>query len=222
MADFVKLYSQKADQLKQLVMKAYWDNSRGEFADTPEKKIFSQHTNVLAILTGVFEGDEATKLMERILSDKSLTQATIYFKYYLHRALVKAGLGDRYLSLLDEWRNQLSRGLTTWAESPEPTRSDCHAWGASPNIEFFRIILGIESDAPGFSKVKIEPHLGDLKNVIGEIPHPAGKISASYRFENGKWNIEIGLPPKISGYLLWNNKRYELKEGVNIFSPAKL
>ncbi|MEI6049721.1 MAG: alpha-L-rhamnosidase C-terminal domain-containing protein [Bacteroidota bacterium] len=215
LSDFVSLYQQRADQLKQLTKTIYRDSARGEFADTPEKKIFSQHTNILAILTGVVEGDEARKLMEKVLNDKSLTQATIYFKYYLHQALVKSGLGNCYLDLLDEWSNQLSRGLTTWAESPEPTRSDCHAWGASPNIEFYRILLGIDSDAPGFGKVKIEPNLGDLKSVMGEIPHPAGKISASYHFENGKWNIEIGLPKTISGYLLWKGKRYELKEGIN-------
>ena len=220
--DFVKLYKQKSEQLKQVLKSIYWDSSREEFADTPEKKNFSQHTNILAILTGIVEGEDSRKLMEKILSDRSLTQATIYFKYYLHRALVKAGLGDRYIDLLDEWRNQLSRGLTTWAESPEPTRSDCHAWGASPNIEFFRIVLGIESDAPGFTKVKIEPNLGNLKNVKGEIPHPAGKILTNYRFENGKWNIEIGLPKTITGYLLWNGKRHELKEGINTFSPDEL
>jgi len=215
--DFVKLYSQKADQLKHLTKAIYWDSNREEFADTPDKKTFSQHANVLAILTGVVEGDGARKLMEKTLSDKSLTQATIYFKYYLHQALVKAGVGDRYVDLLDEWRNQLSRGLTTWAESPEPTRSDCHAWGASPNIEFYRILLGIDSDAPGFSKVKIEPHLGNLTNVKGEIPHPAGKISASYSFENGKWNIEIGLPKTITGYLVWKGKHIDLKGGINKF-----
>jgi hypothetical protein len=220
--DFVKLYQQKADQLKQLAKTVYWDSTREEFADTPEKKNYSQHTNILAILTGVVEGDEARKLMEKVLSDRSLTQATIYFKYYLHRAVAMTGLGDRYIDLLDEWRNQLSRGLTTWAESPEPTRSDCHAWGASPNIEFFRILLGIDSDAPGFRKVKIEPNLGNLTDVKGEIPHPAGKISASYRYIDGKWNIEIGLPKTISGYLIWKGKRYELKEGINTFSPAKL
>ncbi len=53
-------------------------------------------------------------------------------------------------------------GLTTWAEIDDlnRARSDCHAWGSSPNIELYRIVLGIDSDAPGFSKVKIEPHLG--------------------------------------------------------------
>lgn len=218
MADFVKLYQQKTDQLKQTIKALYWDNGRGEFADTPEKKNFSQHSNVLAILTGVVEGNDAKKLMGKVIEDKSLTEVSIYFSYYLNMALVKAGLGGRYLDLLDEWYRQLALGLTTWEESKEFSRSDCHGWGASPNIEFYRILLGIDSDAPGFNKVKIEPHLGNLKSAKGEIPHPNGKISANYSFENGKWKIEIGLPKTVSGYLLWNGERYELKAGDNSFN----
>ena len=38
--------------------------------------------------------------MTRVLDDASLTQATYYFKFYLFRALQKAGMGDRYLDLL--------------------------------------------------------------------------------------------------------------------------
>ena len=218
MSDFVKLYQQKAEQLKQTIKLLYWDNDKGEFADTPEKKNFSQHSNVLAILTGVVEGNDAKKLMEKVIEDKSLTKVSIFFNYYLNIALVKAGLGSRYLDLLDEWHRQLSIGLTTWEESKEFSRSDCHGWGASPNIEFYRTVLGIDSDAPGFGIVKVEPNLGSLKNVKGEMPHPKGKISAKYLFENGKWNIEIGLPKTVSGYLLWNGKRYELKAGDNIFN----
>ena len=44
------------------------------------------------------------------------------------------------------------------------------------NIEFFRTVLGIDSDAPGFTKVRIEPHLGTLKKIAGEMRHPKGKL----------------------------------------------
>ncbi|MEP6952342.1 MAG: hypothetical protein ABI863_23825 [Ginsengibacter sp.] len=47
------------------------------------------------------------------------------------------------------WKDNLANGLTTWAEGGiNGSRSDCHAWGASPNIEFFRTVLGIDTDAP--------------------------------------------------------------------------
>ena len=90
--------------------------------------------------------------------------------------------------------------------------------GRHPNIEFFRIVLGIDSDAPGFRKIKIEPHPGSLKNVGGEIPHPNGKIVANYKFQNNRWAINIELPTNTSGYLLWKGRRYELRNGKNNFN----
>jgi hypothetical protein len=97
------------------------------------------------------------------------------------------------------------------------SRSDCHAWGASPNIEFFRTVLGIDSDAPGFNKVRIEPHPGMLKNITGEIPHPQGKVAVQYTYLNNKWTMEINLPQKITGSFIWQGKTYALKGGKNVF-----
>ena len=75
-------------------------------------------------------------MIERTLAEPGLAPASIYFRYYLHRAAVKAGLGDRYLDFLDTWRQQLALGVTTWPERIGfRVRSDCHAWGSSPNIE---------------------------------------------------------------------------------------
>ena len=98
------------------------------------------------------------------------------------------------------------------------SRSDCHAWGSSPNIELYRIVLGIDSDAPGFSKVKIEPHLGSLKNASGFMPHPKGKIAVQYKQDaNGKWKINIQLPPTVTGTFIWNGQPHLLHDGANNF-----
>ncbi|MEO6723270.1 MAG: alpha-L-rhamnosidase C-terminal domain-containing protein [Ferruginibacter sp.] len=153
-----------------------------------------------------------------LLTDTTLTQCAIYFKNYLHMPLVKGGLGNDYMNWLYVWRNNINMGLTTWAEVSdiENTRSDCHAWGSSPNIEFFRTVLAIDRDAPGFSKIKIEPRLGILTNVKGEIPHPHGKIVASYLIENRKWTIKIILPKKPPAAFL-KSKHYLIKAGDNSF-----
>jgi hypothetical protein len=95
------------------------------------------------------------------------------------------------------------------------TRSDCHAWGSSPNIELYRTVLGIGSDAPGFQKIKIVPHLGALTNASGKMPHQNGEISVSFQQTNNSWKAAITLPSGTSGYLLWKGKRYELKSGNN-------
>jgi hypothetical protein len=216
MKEYAMLYRKNAEGLKSTIRKKYWINKKGLFADTPEKDLFSQHTNSLAILTEVALPNEVNNLANKLLFDTSLTQATIYFKYYVHQALIKAGLGNDYLNWLDVWKENIRQGMTTWAEISDinATRSDCHAWGAHPNIEFFRTVLGIDAAAPGFSQVKIEPHLGTLKKIGGAIPHPNGMIAVNYEYATS-WNVKIDLPSNTTGYLIWKGKRYGLKPGRN-------
>jgi len=218
MPAFAALYREKAGQLKQTIRAKYWNAARKLYADTNEKDVYSQHANALAILAGVVNRQDLPAVCRHLLEDSSLTRCTIYFKYYLHQALAKGGLANDYLQWLDVWRNNINMGLTTWAEISDlpNSRSDCHAWGASPNIEFFRMVLGIDSDAPGFRKVRIAPHLGHLTNVSGEIPHPNGKVAVAYALAGDKWKIKIVLPGKTTGVLVWKAKQYQLKAGENL------
>jgi alpha-L-rhamnosidase len=218
--DFARLYSRRATQLEKTIQTKYWDENKNLYADTEDKDVFSQHANSLAILSGLISGDKATTLAKKMLLDTALTPASIYFKFYLHQAMTKAGLGNDYLKWLDKWRENMAQGLSTWAETSDVSaaRSDCHAWGSSPNIEFFRIVLGIESDAPGFSKIKINPHLGSIEDIGGEIPHPNGKISVKYTLRKGSLQAEINLPEHTAGTFTWKETNYALKEGKNIFT----
>jgi alpha-L-rhamnosidase len=213
-------YKSRIALLKQTIQKTYWSDAKKLYADTKEKDVYSQHANTLAILTGMATGSTANDIARKLFSDTSLAPASVYFKYYLHQALVKAGLGNDYLKWLDIWKKNIEMGLTTWAEISEidNARSDCHAWGASPNIEFFRVVLGINAAAPGFSKVSIEPHLGELKQVQGSIPHEKGSISADYTFDGKAWRVIVELPQGVNGDLVWKGKKLPLKSGRNSFN----
>jgi len=220
MPAFAEKYRANAAQLKLAIQSKYWDAGKGFYADTHDKNTFSQHANALAILSGMVSGLQLSTLSKKLEQDSTLEKCTIYFKYYLHQALVKGGLGNHYISWLDVWRDNIKMGMTTWAEISdlEHNRSDCHAWGASPNIEFFRTVLGIDSYAPGFSKIKIEPHLGKIENATGEIPHPNGTVAVNYVKNGNKWNISISLPIKTDGVFIWKGKSYYLKGGKNSLS----
>ncbi|MES1167968.1 MAG: alpha-L-rhamnosidase, partial [Oleiharenicola lentus] len=161
-ADLAGHYEQVAAGLLAAVNRHCWDETRRVYADTPDRKSYSQHANVFAVLAGAVTGEAARDLIQRTADDKSLIQATTYFRFYLLRALKSAGLGDQYLARLGPWHAMLKLGLTTFAEKPDPTRSDCHAWSASPVYELLATVCGIEPASPGFATVRIEPHLGHL------------------------------------------------------------
>src|SRR5687768_2793312 len=133
MKAYADLYRNEAAKLIKTIKAKYWDSSKNLFSDTKEKILFSEHANTLAILTNIISGKEATEIARKILTDTSMTEATIYFKYYVNQALHKAGLGSLYLDQLDTWKQNLAMGLTTWAEISDinNARSDCHAWGSS-------------------------------------------------------------------------------------------
>jgi hypothetical protein len=111
--------------------------------------------------------------------------------------------------------------LTTFAEvvdrPGEPSRSDCHAWSASPNIEIFRTVLGVDSGAPGFRKVVVRPHPGKLPFVSGSVPHAKGNIEVKMEPKGARWAVRVSLPPGVPGEFAWRGVRRDLAPGENRF-----
>jgi len=203
-----------AETINKGTYKHCFNSAKALIADTPDQLTYSQHANIWAILSGAVPQDEAQTLMKNLLKDKSIGQVTFFYRFYLTQALKKSGMSDLYYSELTPWREMLKLGLTTFAEKPEPTRSDCHAWSASPNYDFLATICGIMPDAPGFSKVLIKPALGPLEFVEGSIPHPSGKIELKLkRKAKNDLDGEVTLPEKLSGTFIWKNKSISLHGG---------
>uniref|UniRef100_Q01NB3 Alpha-L-rhamnosidase n=1 Tax=Solibacter usitatus (strain Ellin6076) TaxID=234267 RepID=Q01NB3_SOLUE len=215
-AELAGVYAARERQLRETVRTLYWDSGRQLFADTPAKQKFSQHTNTLAVLANVVEGSEARDLMLRILTAHGLAKGEMYFKFYIHQALAKVGEGDRYLDLLDDWRGMLATGLTTFAEVVDrpghPSRSDCHAWSASPDIEILRTVLGVDSAAPAFTRVLVMPHLGKLNYVDGSVPTPRGPVDVRVEATG---SVSVTTP--VDGLFVWQGTRRDLRAGSNVF-----
>ena len=217
-------YRQAETRAASAIRKLCWNDAYGMLADTPAQKHFSQHANILGIWLDVIPREKQKDVLNKILSVSDpgfaatgpvpeLTKATYYFRFYLSRALDHAGLGDRYLSLLNPWRDMLSLGLTTWAEQPEPSRSDSHAWSAHPNYDLLTTVAGIRPKSPGFSSITIEPHLGSLRLVTAMMPTSKGTIDVSYTVKNSGVSADINLPANTNGELLWKGKVFKLQPG---------
>ncbi len=217
--ELAKHYKKLSKKLSKKVYENCWSREKGLLADTPEKKSFSQHANIFAILTELFDQEKSKVIIEKILNDKSITQTTFYFKFYLVRAMVKAGRGDDYLKLLDDWQQMINLGLTTFAETPEPTRSDCHAWSAHPNYDFLATVCGIMPASPGFNSLIIEPHFGNLEFIEGKMSHPNGDIVVKFKKidENSIEGVII-VPENLNAKFKWKKYEINLKYGENQIS----
>ncbi len=219
---FTGLYQEKADLLAETVLEKYWRPDHEMFADTPsEDSPFSVHTNCMAILTGIVKDREAQQLMKKVFDKEYLTQPTVYWHFYLFEALEKARLGNEYMKHLDIWKSMLAAGCTTWPETTLNSRSECHAWGASPNYHFYKIILGIKPSDPGFEKILIQPSPGSADGLSGEIPHPKGIIRVEMKNLTGENPVaQIQIPDQTTAIFKWNGNEFEILKSNQII-PLK-
>jgi alpha-L-rhamnosidase len=217
-------YREAEDRATNAIRTSCWNHTYGLIADTPVQKHYSQHANILGVWLDVVPREQQKTVLAKILSASAsdftsvrpspeMTKATYYFRFYLARALEHAGMGDQYLSLLQPWRDMMALGLTTWAEQPEPTRSDSHAWSAHPNFDFLTIVAGIRPKEPGYSTVLIEPHLGQLRRVVSSVPTPKGTIEVKYESGASGVTADVTLPVGMAGELVWKAKTNSLHPG---------
>jgi hypothetical protein len=183
----------------------------GRLSDDLAGEFFSEHSQVLARLAGI-STNETTRDALAPQPDGKLEQTTIYFTHYLFEAYREMGQTDGILDRLDLWHGLVADGLRTTIEMPEPTRSDCHAWGAHPLFHFLTSILGIRPGSYGFSTVEIRPQLGSLAWAEGSLPHPQGDIHVSVRDGVAK----VSIPPGLSGTLHFAGKTVSLAPGESV------
>ncbi|MBV8829142.1 MAG: hypothetical protein JO108_07900, partial [Acidobacteriaceae bacterium] len=208
-------YKAAAGKLRRTVRETDWDPARRIFADQPAHQTYSQQVNTLAVLADVLPVNECRDVLLRALNEPSIEQSSIYFQAYNNEALTKAGEGGNYFERLGPWRHMLDQGLTTWAETDTPdTRSDCHAWGASPNIEIFRTVAGVTPAAPGYASVRIEPNLGKLNGLEAAIPHPKGRVELQIT-GGAKPQAVVRLPDGVPGTFIWKGHSHPLHPGEN-------
>ncbi len=193
---------------------AFWDEGRGLFADDLAHAHFSEHAQCLALLSGLLDADKRVRIAAGLLTADDLTRTTIYFSHYLFETYRLLGRVDRLFARLEEWFELADLGFKTTREHPEPSRSDCHAWGAHPIYHSYATILGIRPAAPGFREVAIQPLLGPLTVVKATLPHPQGEIAVDLtQPEPGLLRGAITLPPGVTGKLILGDEVYPLRGG---------
>lgn len=203
----------QAADLAARATEAFWDGERGLLADDRARQHFSEHTQCLAILSGLLGPERREKLAQGLLQDGDLARTTIYFSHYLFEAYRELGRIGALFDRLGLWLDLEGQGLKTTLESPEPSRSDCHAWGAHPLFHFFASILGIRPSEAGFGGVVITPQLGPLERAGGRLVHPRGEIVVEVERRDGELRGTVELPQGVTGVARIGGRTQPLHEG---------
>ncbi|MGA0556106.1 alpha-L-rhamnosidase C-terminal domain-containing protein [Larkinella sp. VNQ87] len=226
-------YRQRADRIKKQVYAACFDAQRGLLSERPlsaqpvGKRYFDQHTNIMGVLTDALPADRQVAALQTILSDTTISQATYYYRFYLFEALQKAGGGvaagqqEKVAALiapaLAPWKKLLADGLTTtperFASAGKAMRSECHPWSTAPAYHFFSTIAGVRPAEPGFKTLSMRPLFGELNQIEGTYPHPAGELTFRLEQQGQKLTGSVTLPAGVSGTLVWKGRTLPLKAG---------
>lgn len=170
-----------------------FDNERGLYRDTPSKRNFSEHTALWAVLSGAVSGAEATRLIDKVMTE-TVSRCTFSMNYYMLRALEKT---DRYCyaeKIMEGWHKMLALHCTTWCENPDSPRSECHGWSSAPIYEMSAMRLGVKPSANGFAAVEIKPVTEGLDWAKGTVPTPYGVISVEWRKTANRLVIDVHTP----------------------------
>lgn len=198
------------------VMRVYWNEEAGLISDGSQRAVFSEHVQCLAILWGGMRDEEQRRVVAGLRSGDRLVRTTIYFSHYFLEACRMAGLEDRVWERLGFWSSLQEAGFKTTSESPEPSRSDCHAWGAHPLFHAYATILGIRPSRPGFDEVSIAPMRFRTGAVEARMPHPRGMIELSLECgAEGGLHGTIELPGGTAGRFSYGGCAFRLNGGRN-------
>ncbi len=194
-----EVMTERAESLKNSINKWLFDEEKGlyfEGLNTPtpekylngshpqnvEKRYYLKNSNILCTCFGICEGETAKKVLEKVMTEKFISDCQPYFKHFLFEALYKNGLRDKYtLTLAEEWKapvRECSKGLVEGFIPPDDSFSfdHSHAWGGTPLYSVPKALTGIEIIEPGYKKISLSPSNLGLTEAKVEIPTPYGMI----------------------------------------------
>jgi len=190
-------YKELADDLKKKLFSIYWNDSKNALVhsrvDGKQTDNVTRYANMFGIFFNYFNEAQKQGVKQHVLLNDSIQKITTpYMRFYELEALCAMGEQSYVLKeMRDYWGGMLKLGATSFWEEYNPNKkgaehyamygrpfgkSLCHAWGASPIYLLGKYYLGIKPLTPGYETYLVEPALGDLQWMEGDVPTPKGKI----------------------------------------------
>ena len=180
------------------------DPATGLYLDGEGSKHSSLHANMFPLAFGLVPKDRVANVTAFV---KSRGMAcSVYGAQFLMDALFDNGEATCALGLMTadgnrSWTHMIERVGTTialeaWDTKFKPNQDWNHAWGAAPADVLPRNVLGVEPLEPGYSKILIQPHPGNLAWAEGRVPTPLGPVAIRFEKKGNAFSLKAGVPPK--------------------------
>ena len=190
--------------------------------------VASQCAVSMMIMAGLYEDKNTlcNQLVEVTLADECKLTCGMVGIQYIYDALSESGRGDLAYKLIAEttpgYKSWLEEGATTLWEQWDGKNSGSHNHHMFSGVIawFYKSLLGISPDVehPAFERIELKPaFVKELGFVKGSFETVRGKISAEWKYENGKFTYTVDVPEGISAS--FGGK--ELKSGKNIFTIGR-
>lgn len=223
-------YGNRAEQLKQNIVKYFWDEKKGAFIDSfvSGRRHVTRHANIFAVLFDIADQDQTDKIVRNVMMNPEITEIkTPYFQFFELDALGRLGFVDKVADKIRTyWGGMLKEGAVTFWEEYIPGQNEeekysmygdpygkslCHAWGAAPVYLMGRYMAGVFPLSPGYECFVVNPYLKSFTEVRFQVPVCNGSVWIEKR--NDSITIKTD---RTGGSLLWEGREIELIPGQEI------
>jgi hypothetical protein len=206
-------HQRSAEEVAAAIHRTFWNSKKGIYADDIAHSSYSEHAQILSVLTDALPEKIERMVTQGLLSEPELHRTTVYFSHYLFECLARVGRTDRIRERMGLWFDHLGEGMKTIKEMPEPTRSDCHAWGAHPLYHYIASFLGAKPKGLGSKELLICPNLGGLDFLEASFPFATGQPKIKVSVTSEGIDCELKLPEGVTATVFHKGKSRDVGTG---------
>ncbi len=199
-----------AAQMHASFQRVFFNPATGRYRDGEGSTHEAFHASLFALAFGLVP-PAAQPGVVAFLKSRGMA-CSVYAAQYLLEGLFAAGEADYAIGLMTaktdrSWHNMLRQGATlsweAWDNRYKPNQDWNHAWGAAPANIIPRYVLGVRPLEHGYSRVRIAPQPGPLRELHGTVPTIRGPIRVDVtRNAAGHWAVNYAAPTGVAVELI--------------------
>lgn len=247
-------FEEQALIAKATIQKEFWNDEKGLFVDAvvdgKQSDQFSEHAQAMALSSKLATTYQAEKIIKTLLKKDELNyinrengmfMVTPAMSYFLHKGIAEYGYIDESFELFrrrfdqmltpemngtlwEEWWRDAS-GRTGKLMMVGRTRSDAQTESAFATALFAEYLIGMTPTKPGMEEVVIAKTKHSIKDLIGDIATPHGKLSIQWKLENNKGELSLNIPEgiivKVNANSLLDNKKGKILFDKKAITPEQ-